>query len=127
MGKILLAFYGVMSVAYCISTLRRTHQELKSGLDWFFAIILPLACCLGVFGYVFDAGKTLAWIYLPILVLGISGAMWEMRDIRKLEGGLNVRNVILGLLMVSIMFGIGLFFGLLWLRTALSDDLAWLR
>ncbi len=120
MGNIILGFYGIAILLYCGAEMRRRSQEIESKLDWFFAIVLPLACSVGAFGYMIRPPAMVAWAYLPIWAMGLAGFGWELKDIHKLEGGLNVANVSLALALMTVLFGIGLLFGGLWVRSLVN-------
>lgn len=120
MSTFVLLFYVVGVWWFCIASLKSKDKLEMSGLDWLFAIMLPLASSLGTLGFMWGGeGRGFALAYLPIFMLGLAGTIWEIRDLKDVDGGFSIPNLVVAVGILGLIFGIGLILGAIWLRRAI--------
>ena len=115
----LLMVYACGLTYFCLSTLRDPIQRRKidSLFSWYCAIVLPVVCVSGPFFHLFEPLPTVTGKYPALFfwVSAIVALLWETRDIKDVEGGVNLKNLIAALLLATFMFGPGIFLGAAWL------------
>ena len=116
---ILIAAYSVSIATYCISALRdiTSVKHPKTILEWYSAIILPVASILGGVFHYFDLhlNFVLWYICLAVWITAIIAFVFELRDLQDLDERPTLGTVLFGLLLIGIFFGPGLFLAGAWL------------
>jgi hypothetical protein len=116
---ILLTIYSIGVITFCISTLRdvKSTKKPKNFLEWYGAIILPIASVIGVFAHHFELQVLpTTWnICFTIWLTACVAFFLELRDLRDHDEKVTMVTVMFGLFLIGLIFGPGLFLGGAWL------------
>jgi hypothetical protein len=116
---ILLTIYSIGVITFCISTLGdvKSTKKPKSFLDWYGAIILPIASVIGVFAHYFalQVLPTTWDICFTIWLTACVAFFLELRDLRDHDEKVTIVTVLFSLCLIGLIFGPGLFLGGAWL------------
>ena len=120
MMLILLILYAFGISFFCLNTLLDPEEraEIRGPLAWHFAIVLPIITIAGGFLHYFEPAVSSSMYYgfLVLWLSALAAVVYEVSTLETFEGGVTPSSVLLGILMLGILFGPGLFLGSVWLR-----------